>query len=91
MAGGGGGGDLAGLPPEAARLLASANLSSTRDVLLLSATDLRELLDVPASTADALLAQVAMLAAPPFCTVRARQRRGMGAAGEGGGSGSSRN
>jgi hypothetical protein len=60
-----------GLPPDMLQLLTSKNLTSSRDVLVLSVLDLMELLNLSYAQAEEVLHEVAALTAPPYCTVSA--------------------
>jgi hypothetical protein len=58
-----------GLDPGTLQLLASNNLHSCQDLLLLSVLDLVELLNIPYSRAEWLLGHAAMHLAPSYTTV----------------------
>jgi hypothetical protein len=58
-----------GLDPGTLQLLASNNLHSCQDLLLLSVVDLVELLNMPHSRAEWLLGHAAMHLAPSYTTV----------------------
>jgi hypothetical protein len=60
-----------GLDPGTLQLLASNNLHSCQDLLLLSVLDLVELLNIPYSRAEWLLGHAAMHLAPSYTTVSA--------------------